>query len=165
MVIAELLAAFAQGQTVGARSIGLALALMAATLVHPAYGSHCRHGWFYRPSLGRCFLDSAPEARAYERHASLRALEAHRRRFAPFIRELCQALQDSRRHLETCHLSSLYQRFPHVSQFIPPSSWSTNQRDLKRRDYFSWWQTPFIKIHDLPRLFSRRCAPLTTVQT
>jgi hypothetical protein len=65
-----------------------------------------------------------------------------------FTSELCQALRDAQDRLQTAHLSSLYNRFPLVSQFVPPGSWSTDRVDLYRRDYFSWWRTPESRIHD-----------------
>lgn len=71
-----------------------------------------------------------------------------------FTRELCEALRGARDRLETAHLSTLYRRFPLVSQFIPPGSWSTDRVDLQRRDYFSWWKGRDNKIQELQWRFT-----------
>lgn len=78
----------------------------------------------------------------------------HRELNEVFLRELCEALRDARDRLETAHLSTLYHRFPLVSQFIPPGSWSTNGVDLQRRDYFSWWKGRENKIQELQWRFT-----------
>jgi predicted glycosyl hydrolase (DUF1957 family) len=66
-----------------------------------------------------------------------------------FVKELCQALVSEKDRLQTAHLSDIYRRFPRVSRFIPPGSWSTDRTDVANRDYFSWWRSHRNRIHQL----------------
>ena len=66
-----------------------------------------------------------------------------------FLIELFEALSHSKDRLRTAHLSDIYNRFPLISQFIPPGSWSTDQADVQSGDYFSWWNSKDNSIHQL----------------
>jgi predicted glycosyl hydrolase (DUF1957 family) len=71
-----------------------------------------------------------------------------------FVREVFEALYNARNHLQTAHLSDIYQHFPQEPQFIPPSTWSTDHADIQNRDYFSWWNSRLNKIHLLQAQFT-----------
>lgn len=66
-----------------------------------------------------------------------------------FIRGLFEALRGAREHLQTAHLSFLLTKFPRVSHFVPPGSWSTDSADRGRQDYFSWWKSIANPVHQL----------------
>jgi len=65
-----------------------------------------------------------------------------------FLVELFTAFRESRT-LKLAHLSEMYHNpnFKRVQQFIPPGSWSIDQADIRNRDFFSWWKSPFNKVH------------------
>ena len=66
-----------------------------------------------------------------------------------FLHEMCEAFRENRDKLQLVHLSNIFEHFPHISQFIPPGSWSTDRVNIAQRDYFSWWKSPQNKIHTL----------------
>lgn len=71
-----------------------------------------------------------------------------------FIAEMFDALRANKDQIQTAHLSDLYTQFPHVSEFVPPGSWSTDEADIRNRDYFAWWQSRFNKVHHLQWRFT-----------
>jgi predicted glycosyl hydrolase (DUF1957 family) len=66
-----------------------------------------------------------------------------------FLTEFFQAFRDNNKGVQFAHLSEIYRLFPHIPQFIPPGSWSTDEENLRSRDYFSWWKSDKSKIHEL----------------
>ena len=71
----------------------------------------------------------------------------------PFLQALFQAFADSQQ-LQLAHLEDIYKQFKHVPEFVPPSSWSMDEISLKNRDYFTLWNSPGNKIHELQWRFT-----------
>ena len=65
-----------------------------------------------------------------------------------FLFELFQTFADSK-HIELANFYDLLKIFKHITQFVPPSSWSMNEADVQNRDYFSWWKSRGNKIQAL----------------
>lgn len=68
-----------------------------------------------------------------------------------FLQEMFQAFLDQQEDIQLTHLADLYRHseFAHVPQFIPPSSWSMDERNIQDRDYFTLWKSPGNSIHKL----------------
>jgi predicted glycosyl hydrolase (DUF1957 family) len=66
-----------------------------------------------------------------------------------FLHEMFQAFVDRQAEIQLTHLSDLYGHFNHVPQFIPPSSWSMDEKNIQDRDYFTLWKSPGNAIHKL----------------
>ena len=88
----------------------------------------------------------------------------HQKKFnKKFLEEMFDALEQAQSEPEneiaTAHLSDIFQmsganiaenpKFLQVSQFIPPSSWSTSRKDIERKDYFAWWKSKGNEIQRL----------------
>lgn len=66
-----------------------------------------------------------------------------------FLHEMFQAFMDLQAEIQLTHLSDLYGRFNFEPQFIPPSSWSMDEVNIRGRDYFTLWKSPGNPIHRL----------------
>ncbi len=71
-----------------------------------------------------------------------------------FLVELFQGFRNYKNHICLEHLSNLSSLFPHIPQYIPCGSWSTDQVDIENKDYFSRWESPQNKVHTLQWKFT-----------
>nr|VFJ44495.1 MAG: Glycosyl hydrolase family 57 [Candidatus Kentron sp. FM]VFJ50174.1 MAG: Glycosyl hydrolase family 57 [Candidatus Kentron sp. FM]VFK06594.1 MAG: Glycosyl hydrolase family 57 [Candidatus Kentron sp. FM] len=78
----------------------------------------------------------------------------HEQLGAPFLHDLFQAFRDNPRPIQLAHLTEINGLFPHVSQFIPPASWSMDEKNIEARDYFPLWKSHGNRIHALQWQFT-----------